>query len=529
VETTFTDDRLAPETTYTYTVEAQSAQGALSVPSAPIEAMAKPSRNGPSLEIVSAQIDDVFSAHYKYYSQAPVGRVVIRNNGPAPFTKIKVAFSIQGYMDFPTEIQLADLHSHEEKEVPLLATFNNKILDVTETTPIQAEVRLSFYQGTQEYPVTRTLPFKLYSRNTIRWDHTGQFASFVTPNDPVVLDFARSVALPFQDPHRDAPLPDSLKTAWALFNGLGAYGITYVPRPNNPYDKVSLDSTTVDTLQFARETLARKSGDCADVVALLSSSLESLGVATAALETPGHLFLMLDTGESDLAELGLPPSWLVPYAGTYWVPLEATMLGSPFMEAWRQGADEYRRYSSQGQARVLDIHHVWGTFEPATLKEIASSLKAPSPALIEEKFPKDWKELLDLHWQAVQAQTQEALDKNPSAGEPWLTRGILAAQYKRWGEAKDDLTKARQDTATAAAAANDLGNLAYLQNQWAEAAADYQEAARLDPQDAGILINLARAYLKQKDRQKASSTFDTALQLDPTLKSQYADVNSLAP
>jgi len=41
VDTTFTDDTLTPETTYTYTVAAESVQGALSVPSAKVQAMAK--------------------------------------------------------------------------------------------------------------------------------------------------------------------------------------------------------------------------------------------------------------------------------------------------------------------------------------------------------------------------------------------------------------------------------------------------------------------------------------------------------
>ena len=90
VETTWTDDTLVAKTTYTYTVIAQSVQGALSVPSAPVQAMAKPNLSGPRLEIVSAEIDDVFSAHYKYYSRAPVGHVAIKNNGETPVQKLKV-------------------------------------------------------------------------------------------------------------------------------------------------------------------------------------------------------------------------------------------------------------------------------------------------------------------------------------------------------------------------------------------------------------------------------------------------------
>src|SRR4029077_3144708 len=110
-------------------------------------------------------------------------------------------------------------------------------------------------------------------------------------------------------------------------------------------------------------------GDCADVVALLASSLESLTVPTCALDAPGHLFLMFDTGEPDRTALAFPDSYLVSYAGTYWIPIEATMLGSPFMDAWKKGTEEYRRWSPQGKLTIVDIHHAWQTFEPATLAE----------------------------------------------------------------------------------------------------------------------------------------------------------------
>ena len=76
VETTLTDDALTPDTTYTYTVQAQSVQGALSVPSAPVEVSIKAASNAPRLEIVSDTVEDVYSSHYKYYSHSPLARLV---------------------------------------------------------------------------------------------------------------------------------------------------------------------------------------------------------------------------------------------------------------------------------------------------------------------------------------------------------------------------------------------------------------------------------------------------------------------
>jgi len=529
VETTFSDDALTPETTYTYQVTAQSVQGAMSVPSAPVRASAKPITSGPLLEIVSAQIEDLFSAQYKYYSRVPAGRVVIRNNGAAPIQKIKVLFAIQGYMDYPSETIIPELHTMEQKDISFLATFNNRILEVTETTPIQAQVKLTYYTGDQPTSFERNLPFKLYSRNSIRWDNKERFASFVTPNDTPVIDFARSVAVPFGEAHRGAPLPDAMMSAWSIWSGLSTYGISYVPRPNNPYDRVSLDSSTVDSLQFARETLARKSGDCADVVALLASALESLTVTTCALDAPGHLFLMFDTGETQKEVLGMPDTMVVSYAGSYWIPIEATMIGSSFLEAWKQGAEEYRRWSAQGKLHPIDIHMAWRTFEPVTLPDMASGAKAPARDAIEEKFLTDWKAIVDLKWQTSLTKDKQATTESPNSGDPWLRLGFLAVEFRHYEEAREYFIKARNDPKTAASAYNNLGNLAFLRGDMESALSNYQQGIEKDSRDAQIYLNLARVHLKQGRAQKASAAYEKAIGLDKSLREQYPDVSSLTP
>jgi DNA-binding beta-propeller fold protein YncE len=529
VDTTVSDDTLLANTTYSYTVVAQSVQGALSVPSAPVLTMAKPLVSGPRLEIASAQIDDIFSAHYKYYSRVPAGKVVIKNNGAAPVQKLKVSFAIQGYMDYPSEIYIDELHSMEEREVPFLATFNNHILEVTETTPIQAQMKLTYYSVDQATSFERNLPFKLYSRNSIRWVNKERFASFVTPNDPSVIDFARGIVVPFSEAHKGAPLPAPLVTAWSVFSGLGTYGISYLPRPNNPYDRISLDSTTVDTLQFSRETLTRKSGDCADVVALMASALESLTVTTCALDAPGHLFLMFDTGETERAALGFPDSMVVLYAGSYWIPIEATMLGSSFLEAWKHGAEEYHRYSAQGKLHPIDIHLAWRTYEPVTLAEAAAGPKPPTREMIEQKFLPDWKTMVDLKWQTVATEAKQATAANPSDGKPWLRLGFLAVDYHLFDDAKDYFLKARSDSTTSAAAYNNLGNLAFLKGDMDGALSSYTQAREKDPSDAEVSLNIVRVHLKEGHPQKASEEYDKAIALDKTLKEQFPDVSALTP
>jgi tetratricopeptide (TPR) repeat protein len=227
--------------------------------------------------------------------------------------------------------------------------------------------------------------------------------------------------------------------------------------------------------------------------------------------------------------LGFGDSMVVPYAGSYWIPIEATLLGSPFLEAWKKGAEEYQRWSSLGKLRPIDIHLAWRTFEPATLPEMASNVKAPLRQDIEDKFLADWKALADLRWQTSLAARKQAAEKAPGSGEPWLRLGFLAVEFKRYEEARGYFLKAREDSTTAAAAYNNLGNLALLRNDLEAALANYSEAQQKDPNDAFIDLNLARIHLKAGRTQKASAAYDKATSLDPSLREQYPDVSALTP
>lgn len=530
VDTSFSDDTVAPNSTYTYRVMAQSANGVWSVPSAGVSVSARAVTSGPRIAIEAVEVQDVFSAFYKVYGREAFGRVRLRNASQAPARQVKLSVQVQEYMDFPSETTIAELKGESQQEVPVLATFNNKVLGITESTPLQAQVRVSWYSGSEETSVTRTVPFRLYSRNSIRWGTKESLAAFITPNDPVVLDFARSVAVPFAEVHagpNGAPLPSSLVTAWSVFSGLGAFGIGYVPRPNNPYDRVSLDTTTVDTVQFARETLARKSGDCADVVVLLASLLESMTVNTAAIDVPGHLFLMVDTGESDVSRLALPEAQLIRYAGTWWLPLEATLLGQSFSTAWKQGADEYRRWAAQGRAAIIGVHEAWGRFEPATLPDNVKPIEAPSVVAVARKYLGDWSALIDLRWKTGSDAARAAAARYPSSGKPWLDLGLLAVEYRKYPEAVTYFQKAKDDAVTAGAAWNNLGNLAVLKGDWSGAENHYRKAAERDPADGGIWLNLARAQLRLGKKAEAQTALGKAQAASGQYKERYATLDDL--
>jgi hypothetical protein len=81
---------------------------------------------------------------------------------------------------------------------------------------------------------------------------------------------------------------DDLEKAKLIFDALGQYGMYYVSDPNDPL------GTGIDYIQTPSETLSLKGGDCDDLAVLYASALESVGVGTALVHVPGHVFVAFE-------------------------------------------------------------------------------------------------------------------------------------------------------------------------------------------------------------------------------------------
>jgi hypothetical protein len=96
-------------------------------------------------------------------------------------------------------------------------------------------------------------PIYLLSRNAIDWSTPRNISAFVTPNCSVIKRFSRSVV------GEEGELPN-LRRAAELFSALKVYGIGFVKDP-----KVQ---EGIDYVQYPRETLRYRMGDCDDLSVL---------------------------------------------------------------------------------------------------------------------------------------------------------------------------------------------------------------------------------------------------------------------
>jgi tetratricopeptide (TPR) repeat protein/fibronectin type 3 domain-containing protein len=514
----FIKSSLTPDTEYTYYISTRSTDGTESDKLA-ATGITPPSNSAP-LEIEVLHLRDVFSNSYKFYEQDGVGRIKLTNNTDKPIEEIKISFMLNNFMDFPTEGKVDKLLPKQSQEVVLKAVFNNSILTITEDSSIQAMIEASYFEDGNRVSYSKNATVTVYDKHRMTWDEHQRFASFVTPKDTPIINFARSVATQFKETKDDSHL------AAVLFDSMGVLGFTYIQNPTDPY-QISLTKTatsaktdTVDYVQYPRETLERKSGDCVDLVAFYSTALESMGISTLALEVPDHLLMMFSTGISADPDGYTMNDMYVIHDGMLWIPVETTVVGKPFIKAWELGAANYYKWKDKGLA-ILDVHNAWNTYKPATLPN--STLKAMdiTAAEIEKKFPGDFMSMLKISSQTKTRRYLQAIQKNPADMGAHLQMGIILAKIGDRKEAMKYFDKILGVEPKNAAALNNRGNVFMLDGKYSEAQKSYLAASQASPQDPYVWVNLAKSYKAVNNTKKAKAAFVKAQKLDPSVREQY--------
>lgn len=505
----FIKEALTPETKYTYYVSILSSDGTESE-KVPVEATTQ-IFNRPPLEIEVVQLRDVFSNSYKIYERDGIGQIKLTNNTNKTMERLKVTFQLRDFMDFPTETKLDKLLPGESAEVALKAVFNNSILTITEDSSVQAMIEASYFDDGKRVAFNKNPTVNVYEKHRLTWDDQDRYAAFITPKDPPVMSLVRSVVTQFKE------TKDQTQLAAVVFDMLGVYGMTYIPDPTNPYQITSGKVDTVDYVQFPRETLERKSGDCDDLVALYSAALESMGIDTRVLEVPGHMFMMFSAGILADDDGYTMDNMYVIYEGRLWIPVETTLLGSAFVPAWEKGAATYYKWKDKGLT-VLDAHVSWDKYKPASLPDSSLKQSEISRAEIEKKFPSDYMSVLKISSQTKTRRYLNAIKTNPSDVDAHLQMGIILAKAGDRDEAMKYFDKVLTLEPKSSAAMNNRGNIFMIEDKYQDAQKAYLAATQISPGDANIWVNLARAYKATKDVKKAKAAFVKAQSIDPAVK-----------
>jgi tetratricopeptide (TPR) repeat protein len=495
------------------------------------------------LRIDSLRIENLFPAKLGHYQDNPVGSLVLQHTDPkgAPAVNVTVSVYVPRFMQLKSEVVVGTLEPGERREVPIKLTLDNATLfAIEENTPTQAEVVVDYDVAGGKMNARRVSPLLVYGRRAIDWTESAPIAAFVTPQEEAVRAFARAALVDNvgDGKSQSARLPDALAQAIAVFQAMSSAELRYVKDPAVP-----ARSGALDTVQFARETLTLKSGDCDDLSVLYASLLESIGVETAFLLVPGHVLLGVSPGvpADALERVTLDPTRVVVHDGKAYVPVETTALGKSFREAWAQGASVVQRVQgSTGSSAakggksakgarggrgssgddslgegliVVETRQGWASYPPAALPR-AAGLQIPRPD------PKKSGAAEELRLVAAErdharkerlTQLATSVKRDPGAADANAYAALLA-RMGEISEARAVLKAALEKKPGSVTLTNNLANVEVLDGDAAAAVARYRSIlGQAGPRRGDVLTNIGIAYMQAGDSQKAIEAFDAAL------------------
>jgi tetratricopeptide (TPR) repeat protein len=486
------------------------------------------------LLITEASLASLFPSLMLHYASSPTGSVTVKNPLAEPALKVRASVTIPRFMDFASEAPaVASLAPGASAVFALTLPLNRSVLELQEDMTVQAKIDVAWSQGGAEQTVSRIVTATVHRNTALTWDDTAKIASFVTPNEEVVNGFARRALAPAGE-EKKLLLSPKLFQAMRICDTLGAHGITYVEDPASPISKSLGKTEVVDTVQLPRTTLFNRAGDCDDTTALLCSALEAIGVRTAILTTPGHIFLAFDSGEpaESAGLLADETHEIIARDGAAWIPIETTTpLQQGFLAAWAAGSALVKRYRTNGPFEFIPLAEARKAYPALPLPPSTIAVAEPAKSVVDGRFAGSMAGFTSAVYTARLASLEAEL--KPLAGRQAARlrthQGILHALFGRLAEAGRAFEAAMKDDPTLVSPYVNLANVRLIEKGADAALAVVTRGLARSP--GSMLLNLAaaRCWAQKGDRPRAAQYLAKVKQSAPDVAARYALILGIGP
>jgi tetratricopeptide (TPR) repeat protein len=481
------------------------------------------------LSVKEVALDPVFPVFFKYYDANPIGKITIKNTGKIPMEDVRVKVFINKYMDNPKLCEEMEfLKGDTEKDVLLYALFNENVLSITESTKVQINVVVESSVAGENYANETVQTMRLYSRNETTWDDDRRAAAFVSLKDPTVLRFSKNVLSMVKGEASNA-INKNFLAAMAFHSALTLYGISYVIDPSTPYEEFSEKKGTVDYLQFPSQTLDYKAGDCDDLSILYCALLESVGIETAFITIPGHIYIAfsLNMSPSKAKREFLNKDDLIFADDKTWCPMEATMFKEGFIQAWKIGAREWRENNGKNLANLYPVRDAWKVYEAVGLTGDPVGITLPTRNAVVKSFLDQINEFLKMELYPRVADLEGELKKSGGDSRVRNTLGILYAKYGIYDKAEEQFRKVLAKEEYLPALVN-MGNISFLNKAYEKAKEYYERAHKINPDNTVILLNLAKVNYELSDYNNVKRYYNKLKKDNKELAEQYSYLDPAA-
>jgi hypothetical protein len=489
----------------------------------PVPLQAEPEKPlGRGLKLGTVQLSGVFPVFYKYYNDNPLGSAILSNEGEETARDIKVSFLVKQYMEnAQTAKSPSELGPGQEAKIDVYGLFRSNILEVSEPTIVSANVTVEYTLAGRARKQEYTETLRINNRNAMNWLDDRRAAAFITVRDPTVMKFAKNVTAMLSG-KASSSLNSKLLAAMGVHEALKVYGLQYVIDPTTPFLEYSQNKESVDFLQFPQQTLEFKAGDCDDLTILYSALLESLGVETALLTTPGHIFvaISLEMSPEDAKKRFTRPESLIFQGDRSWLPIEVTERKGDFLTAWDAGAREWRESAQAGQAGLYPVHEAWTAYEAVGFSSTVTPIPIPAEDQLLRAYNVVVSRFVD---REVSARAVALTDQAKKAADPSKAINRLGVLYSQYGL----LDRAEKEFAKLAGkeyvpALLNLGNIYFTRGDLKGALAFYNRAQKKDPRSAVALLGVARVQMEMENFDDSRAAYAQVQALDPGLASKFS-------
>ncbi len=476
------------------------------------------------IEDVRAQ--SVFPVFYSYYDDHSFGSLSVVNGEEHAIRDVRVSFSMGQYMAQPKPCgEFPSLAPGGSATVPLYAIFNDGVLSLTENTRAPGEIIVDFTLLGSRRQARAPIVLQFFHRNAMNWDDDRKAAAFVSPKDPAALWFAKFVTGIVRDRER-TNLNRNLQLAIGLFEAERLYGINYVIDPSSSYVEKSKSESAVDYLQYPYQTLFYRGGDCDDLSILFAALLESVGIKTAFITIPGHIYMAfsLEMSENEARSTFFDSSILIYRGGQAWVPVEITMVKEGFVKAWRVGAKEWVDNQKAGTASFFPMEESWALYAPVGIPDVNPRFSLPAEALAIQAFDESVNRYVA---KEIDPAVQDHRARHGALASPEAANelGILYGRYGMLKEAWAQFSLSAK--ADYAFAWTNLGSVSFLRKDYALALSYYGWALTLDPRDTAALLGVARSNYELERFIEADKAYAELRGADPDLAAKYGYLASM--
>jgi hypothetical protein len=261
---------------------------------------------------------------YKVYANQQVAdgryflsKLILKNTGGRPVRDLTISYQVPDYIPWTTPEVTGELPPGTSMVATYYPKFPDRITNLANQTTASLEIKLDWKEdgGAAKEQVLRD-DFTIYGVNEVQysdlpaddiltWYDQWNLAQFVvcmvTPNDPVVKEYAAAITKKMggtlagatQDPEQVAELMK------ATYDYMRETGMRYASAEGVPVEIGDI-KTLVQTVRLPRDVIISNNGLCIELAILWASIMDHLGCQAYIVMRPGHAFTVVQVGDKSI-------------------------------------------------------------------------------------------------------------------------------------------------------------------------------------------------------------------------------------